>query len=69
MQGLDLGFYETSQGIRRGCILGSSYLHDESYKTTEGNKHYRGVLIKRNVANEWYDLTECRLAELEQYYG
>jgi hypothetical protein len=42
----------------RGLVAGSFYLHDEDYKGPQGNKHWRGMLIKHAVQGGNYNLME-----------
>lgn len=52
-----------------GVICGSSYVHDEDYKGVQGNKHWRGVLVKHNVKNGDYDPLFVSMNFLEKEYG
>jgi hypothetical protein len=38
-----------------GLVAGAFYLHDEEYKTVQGNAHWRGVIVKHQVSNGSYD--------------
>lgn len=69
MQGLDTAIYQTSDRALRGVILGSSYLREEGYLSPQGNRHWRGVLLKHSVHDGDYDLCEVPLNYLEQKYG
>lgn len=38
-----------------GMVTGAYYQHDETYKGPQGNHHWRGVVVKRNVTDGQYD--------------
>lgn len=38
-----------------GLVLGTSYLHDESYLGPQGNNYWRGIIVKHQVENGMYD--------------
>ena len=45
-----------TKGRRIQCLIaGSFYMHDEEYKGPQGNEHWRGIVIKRNVVEGQYD--------------
>lgn len=69
MQGLDTAIYQTSEKTLRGVILGSSYPKDEHYLSQQGNRHWRGVLMKHSVRDGNFDLVECPLDYLSAKYG
>lgn len=69
MQGLDVAIYQTSERTLRGVILGSSYPKEEHYLSQQGNRHWRGVLMKHSVRDGNYDLVEVPLDYLEAKYG
>lgn len=69
MQGLDTAIYQTSERTLRGVILGSSYPKSENYLSQQGNRHWRGVLLKHSVRDGNYDLVEIPLDYLEAKYG
>lgn len=48
-------------GVLRALVCGSCYLHDESYKGPQGNRHWRGFFILHEVKNGNYDLMEISL--------
>lgn len=52
-----------------GVICGASYVHDEEYKGEQGNKHWRGVLIKHNVKNGDYDPMFVNMEYLRKEYA
>jgi hypothetical protein len=53
---------------QRLLIAGSFYMHDEDYKGPQGNHHWRGVLVKHEVADGNYDMMEVSLAFLQKRY-
>jgi hypothetical protein len=54
-QGLQIATETTNAGRKIwGCVAGSFYLHDESYKGPQGNDHFRGFVMKHNVNNGDY---------------
>lgn len=69
-QGLCQALYFAGPGVRyRSLILGSSYTHDEEFLTPQGNNYWRGVYIKKDVADGWYDGEEFSFERLERMYG
>lgn len=69
VQGLDAAHAITPDGKRRrGLVAGSCYLHDESYKGPQANHHWRGILMKHEVNDGYYDLMEVSLDYLCRRY-
>lgn len=66
-QGYDVAVVPTPDGLQRGLIAGSFYLHDESYMPI--NNYWRGLILKNNVARGNYGLTEVDMIYLERTYG
>jgi len=52
-----------------GIVAGAAYTHDEDYKGVQGNKHWRGIILKHNVNNGSYDPLFISLDWLEKKYG
>ena len=52
-----------------GIIAGASYPHDEEYKGHQGNKHWRGIIVKHGVDNGDYNPMFVDLKYLENRYG
>lgn len=52
-----------------GVICGSSYVHNEEYKGVQGNKHWRGIMVKHNVKNGSYDPLMISMDWLQAEYG
>lgn len=70
MQGLDTSIHHAGEITNRGVIAGSCYLHREHYmEAGEGNRHWRGCLIKNEVHDGNYDLTEVSIHYLYETYG
>jgi hypothetical protein len=67
-QGLDIAIMPTKDGMRRGLIAGSCYLHDEEY-VGPLNHYWRGCVLKRNIRDHGdYDLCEASLDWLQKRY-
>jgi len=60
--------WSDSVGMLWSITCGSSYLHDEGYKGYQGNKHWRGVVHKRNVVAGDFDPEFIRLDTLLERY-
>ena len=71
MQVLDYSVSQhTANGRRLQCLIaGAGYLHDEAYRSAQGNDHWRGVVIKTNVEEGEYDPQFISLESLEKRYG
>ena len=68
-QSFKYGELEVSNGTRRhGCVAGAFYMHDENYKGPQGNKHWRGVVVKNDVRNGEYDIMKISLDYLLRRY-
>lgn len=52
----------------RGLVCGAGYLHSEDYIGAQGNTEWRGILVKNEVSNGAYDLTEVSLDYLCRKY-
>jgi hypothetical protein len=52
-----------------GVKCGSSYVHDESYKGVQGNKHWRGIMVKHNVKDGSYDPLMISMDWLKKEYS
>ena len=71
-QGMDSAerYNQITGSLMRGLIMGSFYLHDEEYKGTQGNHHYRGLVVKHRVLRGGYTKMEVDLEYLcEEYEG
>jgi hypothetical protein len=60
--------WSDKDGMLWAITCGSSYLHDEGYKGYQGNKHWRGVVHKKNVKNGDFDPYFIRLSSLIEEY-
>lgn len=52
-----------------GIVAGAAYVHEEDYKGFQGNKHWRGLILKHNVKNGSYDPLFVSMKWLEEEYG
>lgn len=66
-QGLDVAAVATPDGMQRGLIAGSCYLHDEDYMGPLNN-YWRGVIVKNDVRDGNYNLMEVDLGYLARKY-
>lgn len=68
-QGLLYGnrVYPTGK-IRHGLVAGSCYLHKEDYKGSQGNTHFRGIVVLNEVKDGNYCLMPLTLAYLCKRY-
>ena len=61
-QGLETAIRPLNNGsMQRGVIAGSFYQHEEDYKGPQGNRHWRGCLMKHEVKNGNYCLMELSI--------
>lgn len=51
-----------------GIVAGACYLHDEDYKGPQGNHHWRGIIVKHEVANGSYNPMFVSLDYLKDRY-
>ena len=70
-QGLWWGRRELANGaVQLGLVAGSYYLHDEVYKGVQGNKHWRGLVVKHEVDPvTGYDPMFTSIRFLQEKYG
>lgn len=69
VQGLDTAHGITPDGKqRRALVAGSCYLHTEEYKGPQANHHWRGIIVKHEVRDGYYDLMEVSLDYLCRRY-
>lgn len=52
-----------------GLIAGAAYVHDEDYKGVQGNKHWRGIVLKHNVKEGSYDPTFVSMDWLQRTFS
>jgi hypothetical protein len=52
-----------------GLQCGSYYEHEEAYKGIQGNKHWRGVVLKHGVKNGSYNPVFVSIDWLKEQYG
>jgi hypothetical protein len=63
------GIKNLSNGrVLRGLVSGAFYMHDEDYKGVQGNTHFRGLTIKREVVDGNYDIMEVSMDYLCRRY-
>lgn len=60
--------WSDERGMMWSITCGSSYLDDECYKGPQGNRHWRGIVHKRNVVNGDFDPEFIRLTTLMREY-
>lgn len=64
-QGLETAIRTLNNGTtHRGLIAGSFYQHDEDYKGPQGNRHWRGCIMKHEVKDGNYCLMELSMSYL-----
>lgn len=69
-QCLDIGRKDLCNGKAiQGLIAGAFYTQDEEYKGPQGNKHWRGLIMKHNVRQGEYDLETWTMRRLMKFYG
>lgn len=55
-QTLDYATRFLSNGVQQcGLVAGAFYLHDEEYKSYQGNAHWRGLIVCHQVSDGSYD--------------
>lgn len=70
VQGLDVATRILPNGTQQwGLVAGSCYLHDETYKGPQANHHWRGIVMKNEVAGGRYDPMFVSLDYLKRKYG
>jgi hypothetical protein len=62
-------FLPSSGKQQWGMICGASYTHEEHYKGVQGNKHWRGIVLKHNVRDGSYDPLFVSMQWLKEEYG
>ncbi len=68
VQILDYAIRFVGDRSQHGLIMGSTYTHDEDYRP-QGNQHFRGVAILRNVREGQYDPEFVSLDSLARRYA
>jgi hypothetical protein len=69
-QGLKMAKHFLSDGTARlGISAGSFYQHNEDYMGTQGNFHWRGIIMLNEVKNGSADICEVSLNFLLKNYG
>jgi len=62
------GMRQTIAGVQRGLVSGACYLHDEDYVGPQGNREWRGIIVKNEVQDGAYDIMEVSLDYLCRRY-
>ena len=69
-QGLQIASTYRADGARLTSIIaGSCYEHEESYMSSQGNKHWRGFLMLHDVDDGEFDLMSVSLSYINKKYG
>lgn len=69
-QVLDVAVRELPDGtMQRATICGAFYQHAETYKTPQGNGHFRGLIVLNEVQNGMWDQMEVSLDYLRRKFG
>lgn len=64
-QGFRYGNRITASGVTwNGLVAGSCYLHTESYRGAQGQRHWQGIVILNSVENGEYDIMPLSLKYL-----
>lgn len=70
VQKLDYARKDLPNGrVLNGLVAGAFYQHDERYKGPQGNHHWRGLVVKRNVCEGNYDLELWTLERVLKVYS
>jgi len=65
VQGFDYGTKITGSGHTwHGIVAGSCYLHQEDYRGAQGQRHWRGIIVKNQVINGEYDVMPLSMGYL-----
>ena len=59
---------QTIRGTQRALVSGACYLHDEDYIGPQGNREWRGIVVKNEVRDGSYDIMEVSLDYLCRRY-
>ena len=62
-------FLPSSGRQQWGMVCGAAYTHQEDYKGVQGNKHWRGIILKHNVRNGSYDPLFVSMDWLKETYA
>ena len=70
-QKLDIAtrFLPASGRQQWAIIAGAYYQHDEGYKSYQGNKHFRGIVVKHQVKDGSFNPQFIDIAYMKQRYG
>jgi hypothetical protein len=67
-QGKDIASRAVGDKMHRGLVLGSTYLHDETYLGPQVQNYWRGIAVCHQVEDGNYDLMEVSLDFLCRKY-
>ena len=69
-QGRQVAYGKRADGTNITCIIaGSCYLHDEEYMGSQGNDHWRGLVMLHEMNDGQFDEMFVSLDYLRQKYG
>jgi hypothetical protein len=66
LQGLSIANRSFNGRLQWGLIAGSCYSHSEQYLSPQGNSHFRGIVVKRNVVEGNYNPEVINLDALKR---
>jgi hypothetical protein len=69
MQGLSIANRQFDGRLQWGLIAGSCYQHSEAYLSPQGNSHFRGIVVKRDVRDGNYNPQILNLPYLKSKFG
>lgn len=67
--GFDFAVLPNATRTLHSLIAGSFYQHDEDYMTCQGNRYWRGVIVKHEVQGGEYGLMQVSLDFLRRRYA
>lgn len=67
--GVDLHIQPAGNRSLYGLIVGSAYLHSEEWMSPQGDRYWRGIVVKHEVANGEYDPMFVSLKYLKRRYS
>lgn len=69
VQGRQIAYATRADGSEiTGLFVGAYYLHNESYMSYQGNKHWRGLWVLHEVANGSFDEMPVSIEYLKRKY-
>jgi hypothetical protein len=67
--GFDYAEVNVEDRTLHGLIAGSFYTHHEDYQTVQGNRYFKGLVMKHRVVNGTYDVCKVGIDFLRERYG